>query len=87
MDLFDRRILAVLKDGKPRGFQQVLSEVDFSHNTLRLHLASLERQGMILKAKTLKSSPGRPSFTYSSPPRPNKELLWRSQSRTRPLLA
>jgi hypothetical protein len=38
MDLFDRRILAVLKDGKPRGFQHVLSEVDFSRNTLRLHL-------------------------------------------------
>jgi predicted ArsR family transcriptional regulator len=68
MDLFDRRILAVLKDGKPRGFQQVLSEVNFSRNTLRLHLASLERQGMILKAKTLKNGPGRPSFTYSSPP-------------------
>jgi len=38
MDLFDRRILALLKDGKLRGFQHVLSEVDFSSNTLRLHL-------------------------------------------------
>jgi len=68
MDLFDRHILAVLKDGKPRGFQQVLSEVDFSRNTLRLHL-----EDQVSRTPRL--------------PRPNKELLWRSQSRTRPLSA
>ena len=34
MDLFDERILAALKDGKPRGFIVLLSEVGFSHNTL-----------------------------------------------------
>ena len=68
MDSFDRRVLAVLKDGKPRDFQQLLWEVGFSHNTLRLHLARLERQGMVVKAKKPKNGPGRPGFTYSLPP-------------------
>ncbi|MFQ6094962.1 MAG: helix-turn-helix domain-containing protein [Candidatus Bathyarchaeia archaeon] len=69
MDSFDRRILAVLKGGKPREFEELLEEVGFSHNTLRLHLARLERQGFIVKAKKPQKGPGRPSFTYSLPPR------------------
>jgi len=68
MDSFDRCILSVLRDGKPRDFQQLLREVSFSHNTLRRHLASLERQGFIVKAKKPKKGPGRPSFVYSLPP-------------------
>jgi len=68
MDSFDRQILAVLKDGRSVGFHQILQKVTFSHNTLRLHLASLEREGMIVKAETGKNSPGRPSFTYTLPP-------------------
>lgn len=51
MDLFDRRILAVLKDGE---FKEFLREVRFSHNTLRLHLSRLERQGFVVKAKKTK---------------------------------
>ena len=69
MDSFDRQILAVLKDGKPREFQQLLQEVGFSHNTLRLHLASLERRGFVLKVKKPQKGPGRPRFTYSLSPR------------------
>jgi predicted ArsR family transcriptional regulator len=68
MDLFDRQILAVLKDGKSKAFQQILQAVGFSHNTLRLHLARLERQGMIVEAKPLKNGPGRPVFMYSLAP-------------------
>ena len=41
MDFLDRRIMAVLRDGEVRDFQQILSEVDFSHNTLRQHLDQL----------------------------------------------
>jgi hypothetical protein len=41
MDLYDKRILAVLRDGKSRNFYQILSEVGFSYNTLRLHLTQL----------------------------------------------
>jgi DNA-binding HxlR family transcriptional regulator len=59
MDSFDRQILAVLKDGRSVGFHQILQKVTFSHNTLRLHLASLEREGMIVKAETAKNSPAR----------------------------
>ena len=69
MDLFDRQILAVLRDGKPMEFEKLLQEVGFSHNTLRLHLSRLERQGIIVKAKKPKKGPGRPSFTYSLPPK------------------
>jgi DNA-binding Lrp family transcriptional regulator len=35
MDLFDTAILNILRDGKPREFQQILDTVKFSHNTLR----------------------------------------------------
>ena len=51
MDLYDRRILAVLRDGKPRNFRQILSEVEFSYNTLRLHLAQLVEQGLVVRRK------------------------------------
>jgi DNA-binding Lrp family transcriptional regulator len=68
MDSFDRRILSVLRDGKPRGFGQLLREVGFSHNTLRLRLTSLARQGLILETEKHKESPGRPGLTYSLPP-------------------
>lgn len=69
MDLFDRCILAVLKDGKPREFRQLLWEVWFSHKTLRQHLTRLQRQGFIVKAKKPQECPGRPRSTYTVPPR------------------
>jgi len=34
MDFFDKRFLAVLRDGKP-SFTAILDEVGFSHNTLQ----------------------------------------------------
>jgi predicted ArsR family transcriptional regulator len=68
MDPFNRRVLSVLKESKPLDFAQLVVEVGFSHNTLRSHLASLERQGMIAKAKALKKGPGRPVFVYTLPP-------------------
>jgi predicted ArsR family transcriptional regulator len=51
MDLFDERILSVLSDGKPRVFPQLLGEVGFSRNTLKLHLERLAAQSLILKEK------------------------------------
>jgi len=74
MDSFDRRILAVLKDGKPREFQQLLREVRFSHNTLRRHLARLERQGLIVRDESLKKGPGRPKLVFSLPPRLRRHI-------------
>jgi len=67
MDLFDRRILAVLKDGELREFRRLLSEVGLSHNTLRLHLSRLEEQGLVLKQKRPREGRGRPIFTYGLP--------------------
>ena len=67
MDFYDRRILAVLRDGKPRNFQQILSEVEFSYNTLRLHLAQLVEHGLVVRRKRPKQSPGRPRFAYALP--------------------
>ena len=60
MDLFDRRILAVLRDGKSRNFQQVLSEVGFSYNTLRLHLAQLVEHGLVVRRKRPQQALGDP---------------------------
>ena len=47
MDPFDTVILNILRDGKPREFQQILDSVKFSHNTLRQHLDSLADQRLI----------------------------------------
>ena len=40
MGFFDKRIFETLKDGRPMDFSQILRIVDFSHNTLRLHLGA-----------------------------------------------
>jgi predicted ArsR family transcriptional regulator len=69
MDFFDERILNVLKDGKPRVFNQILNAVGFSHNTLRLHLDFLVDQGFIVKEKKPSKGLGRPAFTHSIPPK------------------
>ena len=44
MDFYDKDILAILKDGKPQSFPQILSKAGFSHNTLRQHLDKLVDQ-------------------------------------------
>jgi hypothetical protein len=66
MDLFDRQILVVLTDGKSRGFQQILQEVEFFHNTLSPHLARLERQGMQEGQRQMRAS--------KLPPNPKREI-------------
>ncbi len=45
MDFFYEGILTMLKDGKPRGFTALLTEVGFSHNTLQQHLERLTAKG------------------------------------------
>ena len=67
MDPFDEAILRLLRDGKPREFQQIFSEVKLSHNTLRLHLDSLADRGLIVKDKQPAKGPGRPKIIYSTP--------------------
>ena len=67
MDPFDTVILNILRDGKPREFQQILDLVKFSHNTLRHHLDSLADQKLITKEKRPVKGRGRPRFVYSIP--------------------
>jgi predicted ArsR family transcriptional regulator len=73
MDFFDKCILSVLRDGRSRDFNQLLREVDFSHNTLRLHLRRLVDQGLVVKEKTPSKGLGRPRFTYSAPPKLHRQ--------------
>ena len=68
MDSFDRQILTVLKNDGSLDFKQLLTEVGFSHNTLRLHITKLKLQGMIVAAEKTGAGPGRPVLTYSLPP-------------------
>ena len=64
MDFYDKGIMTILRDGKPRSFQQILSEVGFSHNTLRQHLDKLVDQGLVERLKVPRKGPGRPLFDY-----------------------
>jgi len=65
VDVFDRRILSVLMDGKAKYFEQILSEAAFSPNTLRQHLDQLIDRGLIERSKMAGNRPGRPRFIYS----------------------
>ena len=67
MDFFDERVLAALKDGKPRSFTILLGEVGFSHNTLQQHLERLMAQGLIIREKVAAPRYGRPKFAYHIP--------------------
>jgi predicted ArsR family transcriptional regulator len=75
MDLFDERILVVLKDGKPKVFTTLLGEVGFSHNTLQQHLERLTAKGLVLKEKDVANGFGRPKFAYQVPSRTTKQVI------------
>ena len=55
-----------LKDGKPRSFHQILDEIGFSHNTLRLHLNSMVDEGLVAREKMPSKGRGRPVYLYSA---------------------
>lgn len=74
MDIFDERILSVLKDGKPRLFIQILEEVGFSHNTLKLHLKRMLREEVLVREKTASEGLGRPKFNYTVSPKLKKQV-------------
>ena len=64
MDLFDERVFKVLKDGKRRGFAQLLDEVGFGRNTLKLRLKRMVAQSLVLKEKVPSNRRGRPKYNY-----------------------
>jgi predicted ArsR family transcriptional regulator len=68
MDFFDKRILALLSDGKPRVLAQLQGDVDFSLNTLKLHVKRLVARNLVVKEKTPSNGKRRPKYTYSIPP-------------------
>jgi len=74
MDFFDERVLAALKDGKPRSFAALLGEVGFSHNTLQQHLDRLVARGLVVKEKMVSNSLGRPKFAYHVPSTATKQV-------------
>jgi len=59
----------VLNDGKPGVFAQLLDDVSFSRNTLKLPLKRLTAQSLVLKKKTLSNGRGRPKYAYFLSPR------------------
>jgi DNA-binding Lrp family transcriptional regulator len=74
MDIFDERIFSILKDGKPRLLSQILGEVGFSHNTLKLHLKRLLSEGLLAREKMPSDGLGRPGFAYSVSPKLKKQV-------------
>jgi predicted ArsR family transcriptional regulator len=74
MDFFDERVLAALKEGKPRSFITLLGEVGFSHNTLQQHLDRLVARGLVVKEKMASNSLGRPKFAYHVPSTAAKQV-------------
>jgi len=75
MDFFDERVLAALKDGKPRSFTTLLGEVGFSYNTLQQHLKRLMAEGLVLREKMTANGFGRPKFAYHVPSRTTKQVI------------
>jgi len=74
MDFVDERVLAALKDGKPRSFTTLLGEVGFSHNTLQQHLDRLVARDLVVKEKMVSNSLGRPKFAYHVPSTATKQV-------------
>jgi len=74
MDLFDERVLAVLSDGKPKFFAQLLGEVGFSRNTLKPRLKRLTAQSLVISEKTLSNGRGRPRYAYFLSPRVRQQV-------------
>ena len=75
MDFFDERVLAALRDGEPRSFTALLSQVGFSHNTLQQHLRRLMAQGLVLREKETANDFGRPKFAYHITSKTAKQVI------------
>jgi DNA-binding HxlR family transcriptional regulator len=81
MDLLEERVLAVLNDGNSRFFTQLLNEVGFSRNTLKLRLKHLVAQSLVVKEKTVSNGRGSPKSPIRYRPEPDGKSLPPSQTR------
>lgn len=73
MDPFDERVLAILKDGK-RSFPQLMDEVGFGRNTLKLRLKRLTAQSLVVREKVPSNRRGRPKYSYFLPSRARQQV-------------
>lgn len=74
VDSLDEAVLTALQDGKPGVFVQLLDRTGISHNTLRLHLEKLVKQGLVAREKTPVTGLGRPKFAYVIPQRVRRQV-------------
>jgi predicted ArsR family transcriptional regulator len=74
MGFFDERVLAALRDGRPKDFIMLLDEVGFSHNTLQQHLERLTDRGLVVREKVAGNGFGRPKFAYHVPSKTTKQV-------------
>ena len=74
MDFFDERVLAALRDNKPKDFTLLLDKVGFSHNTLQQHLERLGARGLVVREKVAGNGFGRPKFVYHVPSKTTKQV-------------
>ena len=70
MDPIDEQITSTLRDGMPMSFEELLSKLSISHNTIRLHLDAMAEKGEIIKEKRPSKTRGRPRFFYALISRP-----------------
>jgi DNA-binding Lrp family transcriptional regulator len=74
MDIIDERIFSVLKSGKPKPFTDLLDEVGFSHNTLKLHIKKLLSEGILVRQNVVSPGLGRPKYVYEVSPKAKKQV-------------
>ena len=60
-------MIETLMNQKPKTFQEILSRVDFTHNTLRQHVDQLLNRGLVERRKQPQKGPGRPVYVYNIP--------------------
>ena len=80
MDFFDERVLATLKDRKPKSFATLLSEVSFSHNTLQQHLERLTAKALLSGRNLLQRVSEDPNLPIMFPLGPQSRLLQHSKT-------
>ncbi len=66
MDPIDEQITSTLRKSKHMSFEELLSKLSVSHNTLRLHLDAMAERGEIMKEKRPSKTRGGPRYFYST---------------------
>ena len=62
MDSTDGKMINLPRDGNPGRLEELLNKVGYSHNTLRLHLDELAKEGVIYERKLPSEGAGEALF-------------------------